>query len=74
MRVHKLFELADLLARDILEYAAEHKMDYHDLLVMLAIAERFIHEVAGEDQEIVHRAMQEAEATFTAMSTELELN
>lgn len=75
MTATKLMELADLLATDLLTFARENDVSAHDLMMATAMAERLLQTVlCPGDQQAVVDALQEADATFVAVTSRLEPN
>lgn len=73
--VAQMMELADLIASDLLTFAADNGLTAHDLLMVTATAERLLQTaVCPGDKQAVTDALQEADATFVAVTTRLETN
>ena len=74
MRTDHLINLADSLAEDLLEFGKANGLSAHDLLMLVALSERLLQTVVAPTAEFALNATQEADATFTAVSTCLEAN
>lgn len=75
MTTEQMIHLADLLANDLVTFGGDQGLTAHDLLMVTAMAERLLQTVvAPQNPTAVLRAMQEAEATFVAVSMDLEMN
>lgn len=74
MKTSKLLHLSELVAQDLLTLADEAGLSGHELLMVSSVTNRLLQRVVDDDPMTAIRAMQEAEATFVAVSTQLEAN
>jgi len=75
LSTQELIEAADSVASDLLVFARNHEISAHDLLMVTALAERLLQNaLCGENPQAALHAVLEADATFTAVSEELEAN
>ena len=75
MTPRELLEFADRIASDLLTIGHEQQIPYRDLLMATVIAQKLLQSVLYHgDDEAVHEAAQEADATYQAASQILEVN
>lgn len=75
MTPRELLEFADRVASDLLEIGQTNRIPPRDLLMATAIVQRIVQQViAHGDDEAVSEAVREADATYQAASTLLEVN
>lgn len=75
MSTSDLVEQSERLALDILNFAGHNNVSVHDVLMVTAIATRLLQSsLCGDDSEAVMEALQEADATYTAITTKPEPN
>lgn len=75
MTPRELLEFADRIASDLLTIGQEQQIPYRDLLMATVIAQKLLQAVLYRgDSEAVNEAAQEADATYRAASTILEVN
>jgi hypothetical protein len=75
LSIRELIDAADALANDLVTYASENGVTVRDLLMVAALSERLLQEsLCAEDPQAALSAVLEADATYKAVSRELEAN
>ena len=70
-----LIRLAEMLASDLIDVGRNNRIAPHDLLLAVAMAERALQTaLCPEDWDRVRQILQEADATYDAVTADLEAN
>jgi len=70
-----LIRLAEMLASDLIDVGRNNRIAPYDLLMAVAMAERVLQSaLCPDDWDRVRQILQEADATFDAVTTDLEAN
>jgi len=67
MTTKERVELADKLARDVIELASKRGIPPHELAVIFALAQRFVQITIFDHPKDIPRAVMEADTIFKAM-------
>jgi hypothetical protein len=73
MSTEQMLEMADALATELLELGRRRGMGTHDVLMLVALTERLLQKVTVlDDVHQIRAAIEEADATFKAVTGTLE--